>query len=229
MWVYGKQQALLGIMSKQAKKFGVKWLESKRNEAHDLWERRNSLKHNSKEVDLALLGELRSKLKNLVLLRRKAGLHTLTNEQYIKLSRNKLKLLIISYEAEEAISIASQPSILESLQNNGLDAQAADQFAARTDTINNFATARAKARKRRCKNAASQKAVTRIDSIFDQDDSDDSEEEIDLNGSSAEAIAVVTDYINNASLNSNIDQEAVLNISAMVEGMMLQDREEWEL
>ena len=42
-------------------------------------------------------------------------------------------------------------------------------------------------------------------------------------------IAVVTDYINNASLNSNIDQEAVLNISAMVEGMMLQDREEWEL
>ena len=46
---------------------------------------------------------------------------------------------------------------------------------------------------------------------------------------SVEAIAVVTDYINNASLNSNIDQEAVLNISATVEGMMLQDREEWEL
>jgi len=222
-------RGLLGITSKQAKKFGVQWLDSKRCEAHDLWERRNNIKHDSSDAT-ALLGELRQTLKKLVLSRRHEGLHTLTNAQYIKLGRNRLKILITSYEADEAIVNASQPTILAALQQQGLDPQEAEKFTNTTISTLAIAAARSQALQRRKKAAKTSNTFAKIDTIFDRDNTDsDSESEIDLDDSSADAIAIVTSYMKNATFDSTIDREAMLDISATVESMLLHDKEDWEI
>jgi hypothetical protein len=222
-------RGLLGITSKQAKKFGVQWLDSKRCEAHDLWERRNNTKHDSSDAT-ALLGELRQTLKKLVLSRRHEGLHTLTNAQYIKLGRNRLKILITSYEADEAIVNTSQPTILAALQQQGLDPQEAEKFTNTTISTLAIAAARSQALQRRKKAAKTSNTFAKIDTIFDRDNTDsDSESEIDLDDSSADAIAIVTSYMKNATFDSTIDREAMLDISATVESMLLHDKEDWEI
>ena len=43
------------------------------------------------------------------------------------------------------------------------------------------------------------------------------------------AIAIVTSYMKNATLDSTIDREAMLDISAAVESMLLHDKEDWEI
>ena len=65
---------------------------------------------------------------------------------------------------------------------------------------------------------------------IDRDNTDsDSESEIDLDDSSADAIAIVTSYMKNATFDSTIDREAMLDISATVESMLLHDKEDWEI
>ena len=76
------------------------------------------------------MGELRDKLKSLVLHRRKAGLVTRKNSYYHKQLSSSLKRLISQFEAEVALEAASQPTIMLALQQAGLDENAANLFAA---------------------------------------------------------------------------------------------------
>ena len=222
-------KAALGVNSKQAEKFARRWFESKRAEAADLWERRNNLKHKSNEANFALLGELRLKLRNLILDRRKNGLHTHSNSYYIKLHRNQLKRFLSQYELEAAQVLESQPTILDTFIQNGLDVNAASSFATFTDTQNSMAAARQQSLSRRKRKAASATSNCRcIDTIFDQDDDQDSQI-IDASDSSTEAIEMVSNFMHNATMEDNFDEGAMLDINAQVESMLLNDKEDWEL
>ena len=218
--------AVLGLIGKDAEKFGKKWLDSKCNEASELWRLRNHLRHNSNEASLVLMGELRAKLKSLVLHRRKAGLVTRKNSYYHKQLSSSLKRLISQYEAEVALEAASQPTIMLALQQVGLDENAANLFAANSTERYAIAAARKQSLQRRKSAEKQHVAVRTIDSIFDSEESE--EILINVSDNSLDASIIVQQFMRGATV-EYLDAEAVQNISREVEYMLSNEKDDWEL
>ena len=172
------------------------------------------------------MGELRAKLKSLVLHRRKAGLVTRKNSYYHKQLSSSLKRLISQYEAEVALEAASQPTIMLALQQVGLDENAANLFAANSTERYAIAAARKQSLQRRKSAEKQHVAVRTIDSIFDSEESE--EILINVSDNSLDASIIVQQFMRGATV-EYLDAEAVQDISREVEYMLSNEKDDWEL
>ena len=174
-------------------------------------------------------GELKAKLRNIVLVRRKNGQGTLKNGEYRAMRRTVMVRTLAAYEREAADLAASQPSIISVLLQNGLDNDHAQVFTASEQARVAIADARSRAldrgRRRASQNASV--AVRKISTVFDLDDEEG--EEIDLDSNSTDSTAIVQQFMSNATHNENFDEDATADISHMVACMMRENKEDWEI
>jgi len=219
---------LLGLSAVAAKKFGVKWFQSKRAEGEELIQRRHSSVHGAVQAETSRFGELRLQLKEIVLRRRQAGLSTLPNVEYTKLRRPALEKMLKAYLQDEAEVAASQPSIMSVLQQQGLDADDAQAFTDREQARIEIASARTQILLRRRRRQVNTENVTpKISTILDTED--EQGREIDLDDNSTDSIEIVRQFMSNATLHENLDEEATAEISHMVDSLLQNNRESWEI
>ena len=231
-------RGVLGLSTKDARKFGEAWFQSFRSEVDEAWARRNAMRHDPDQVQFALLCDLRSKVKDLVLLRRKQGLHTYKNRFYRRLQRSGLKSILEKYEADERAEQASQPLIMNALQQQGLSEERANAFVANAAERAAISRAAVSAIRRRAKNRRKEEermnsSSRYMNTAFDiQADSaeDEETEEIDIINDNRSSSELVQQFIQTNILDESIDYDAQVVISSMVDNILHQNyRQEWEL
>jgi len=229
-----QSRAVLGVQEKKAAKFCLQIMNFKRIEADEIWQRRNDSKHRGSEVEARQFGEIRLELKKLVLDRRKSGLCTPNNSELIQLRRRQIVALIEDYKLQAEEAEASQPSVLQFF--NAVGASSApgisvagnlgSGYVASRRQREQIAVARSIALRARRRDARldAVNSTPRIDSMFEHvEEEGSSDEDTDVHSTEQpeSPMGIVKSFIATAALQQNLDEDAELEISYMVENMLL--------
>ena len=221
---------VLGCNDKTAKKFGILWFGSKRDEADALWKKRNTLKHFKQARGELSLRELQIELRHLVMVRRNKEWPTPSNCEFVRCRRKEIVEYIEKYKADETAEANKQTRIFQFFQPTAIQQQQSVAFeSAEISNDKSREVARRQALESRKRRVAEQDAVYAtplISTIFDVANCKDNNyvEEDQVEGEELR-VMLAQDLINEA----EFDEEALEQLEVQTRNLILGHSQDWEI